>query len=190
VGPPVSEAQILAVIPESFSGKEKFMKFYLYHNGGKLNGFVYRDRIISDPENDLSRVEVEKFFFIPNDPDQVFPPLRSISKVLRQRSSAYAELIANGDPDLQPFLSSNYPIAADASDNTFWLEVPSGRIRRLEWERCKEGPRPIVPSFIPIARSFQAFVENFKFDPDAELRLKEFLAIVERRAEKGPTGYK
>ncbi len=53
VGPPVSEEQILAVIPEAFFGKEEFVRFYLHLNGGRLKGLVYRDHAPSDPENNL-----------------------------------------------------------------------------------------------------------------------------------------
>lgn len=182
-GPLISEEQVLATIPQLFHGKEDFCKFYLHHNGGRLKGLVYRNRIVSDPESDLSRVEIESLFFIPRDPNETVPRLRSVLKVLQQRSAAYGGLSAKGYPNLQTFFDSNYPIGTDASDNTFWLEIPSGQIRCFQWERYEEGPAPIASSFIE-------FVHNFELDENADQRLKNLLANVEKRTKRGPTGYK
>lgn len=178
VGPPVSEEQIVSAIPEMFNGKEEFIRFYLCHNGGKLTKFVYRDRVASDPESKIDRVQVESVFFIPRDQDETVPRLRSIVKVLKQRSAAYGGLSAKGYPNLQVFFDSNYPIGTDASDNTFWLEIPSGRIRYFQWECYEEGPQPIASSFVE-------FVRNFEVDPNAEQRLRDFMAIVGKRGAGG-----
>jgi len=182
-GPPVSEEQILSVVPEVFSGKGEFIKFYLCHNGGKLNKFVYRKCEAPDPESNISQVQIDSLFFIPRDPDETVPSLRSVLKVLKQRSAAYGGLSAKGYPNLQLFFDVSYPIATDASDNTFWLEVPSGQICYFGWEHYEEGP-------VPIASSFMEFVSNLQFDPNAERRLKDLLMSVKRRTEKGPTEYK
>jgi hypothetical protein len=146
VGPQISEAEIDAVFPEPFSGKDDFVQFYLRYNGGsrtELGGTVY----CGNPEHRVSRdhlekMKVEGFFSIHDSAEEKVLGFQPMLGCHATRSRTFA-----GMPEMKTFLEKHMPVAFDHSGNYLWIDLQSGYIRFLDWEAYREGPVEIAPSF-------------------------------------------
>src|SRR5215471_12563663 len=68
IGPPITERELNTVIPQYFDGKERFVAFYLRHNGVsfKHGAYLYRDTFYPVTSGDDNSMAIESFFFIPH----------------------------------------------------------------------------------------------------------------------------
>jgi hypothetical protein len=146
VGPQISEAEIDAVFPEPFPGKEDLVQFYLHYNGGsrtELGGTVH----CGNPEHRVSRdhlekMKVEGFFSIHGNAEEKVLGFQSMLKHHALMTRVFA-----GIPEVKAFLEKNMPIAFEHSGRGLWIDKRSGRVRFMDLESYREGPVEIAPSF-------------------------------------------
>jgi hypothetical protein len=153
VGPQISEAEIDAVFPEPFPGKDDLVQFYLHYNGG---GRTEQCCVIhcGNPEhrasrNHLEKMKIEGFFSISSNPEERMLPFAPMRRCHATRLRIFAEY-----PAMKTFLEKHIPIAFDHSGDECWIDTQDGRIEYIPWDTWKEGP-------IEIASSFREFVLKF-----------------------------
>jgi hypothetical protein len=159
-GEPVTKSQIDSTIPEEFSGKGDFVRFYMQHNGGSFNNltYFYRDTFREVGQRDQNLMCVFNFLRIPGDGVSDTNYRLSIP-ALREAFNK-----ASTDVKIRRFLKSHIPIAGNGSGDYFWIEIPSGRIQLLDHESVGEG----LLQPIEIAPTFLDFVSNFRVEPREE----------------------
>lgn len=153
VGPEVSEADILALFPNPFPGREQLVGFFLRHNGGSRDpqGCIIH---CGNPahkvgRDHLEKIRIECFMSISLRPEERMLPF---APMLRRRASllqTFAEI-----PEMVAFLESHMPVAADHCGNDCWISLNTGCIQYVLWDSWKEGP-------IEIAASFSEFVTRY-----------------------------
>lgn len=131
LGPPITESQITSVIPDSFAGKEDFVRFYLRHNGGYFEGGAIFPSDKFYLAGDHPSAEVEEFFFIPRHIGEKASEFLSSVRLHELRAQWYG--------DLNTFIETHFPFAGDGSYNDYWIEIPTGRIKYTRWESFREG---------------------------------------------------
>lgn len=153
VGPLISEAQIRAVFPESFPGKEDLVQFYLRYNGGSRSpkGCIMHCAAAAHrvPRSELGRLNVEGFQSIPINPEDRMLPFANM--LLRHAAMAriYSQI-----PEMRAFLDEHIGIALDHSGRDLCISRRTGRIFFIDWDEYKEGP-------LEIAASFREFVQRY-----------------------------
>jgi SMI1 / KNR4 family (SUKH-1) len=146
VGPPVSEAEIVALFPVPFPGRNDLVQFYSNTNGGSRTpqGCLIH---CGNPAHKTSRdrlheIRIEGFFSISRDAaDKMLP----FAPMLRHYASAVTTF--GQIPEVKVFLAHHKPIAFDHSGNDIWIDLESGYVRFVDWDTYKEGPIEIAPSF-------------------------------------------
>ena len=153
LGPPVSEAEILAVFPVPFWGREDLVQFYLHNNGGSRTstGGAYA---CGNPEhrvsrNHLEKMRVEGFFSIQRSVEERVPALRPMLKYHALMSDRLKH-----NPEMKLFLENHMPVAFDHSGNDIWIDFRDGGFHFMDWQAYREGP-------VKIALSFREFVDKF-----------------------------
>lgn len=153
VGPPVSEADIHAVIPGSFPGKDDLVQFYLRCNGGSRTpqGCLMH---CGDPAHRVSRDHLEKlnlegFRSINVDVEDRMLPFANLLRHHRTMAGIYGSV-----PEMRDFLESHLAIAFDHSGNDLCVNLQDGRIVFMDWKVYKEGA-------VGVAGGFRAFVLKF-----------------------------
>jgi len=153
VGPLISEAEICAVFPERFAGRDDLVQFYLRYNGGSRSpkGCIMHcgspaHRI---PRNELEKLNLEGFRSIPLVADNRMPPFANMLLHHATMARIYLQI-----PEMKTFLDEHIAIAFDHSGRDLCVSRQSGRIFFMDWTAYKEGP-------LRIASSFREFVERF-----------------------------
>lgn len=110
----VSEKFINEILPHEFNGKDKFIEFYKKHNG-----ICFPD----SAEIKLSKDSVKKEYGLEI---EFFYNLERINKYREstKQHSIEAELVTE----------THFPFGSDASGNDYWLEIPTGIIKYIDWE--------------------------------------------------------
>jgi hypothetical protein len=136
VGPQTSEAEIDAVFPNKFPGREALVQFYLRHNGGSRteNGCLIH---CGNPEHRVSRdhlekIEIEGFFSISRSAEERVLPFKSMLRSRASRMQTFAEV-----PQMKDFLEKHLPIAFDHCGDDCWVDLQSGRIDYVLWRSWK-----------------------------------------------------
>ena len=146
VGPPVAEAEVVAIFPNPFPGRDDLIQFFVCQNGGsrtELGGTVY----CGSPEHRVSRdhlekIRIEGFFCITSNPEERILGFRSMLACRATQLRTF-----NGVPEMKAFFERNMPIAYDHSGNYLLIDLQSGSIRFLGLEAYRDGPVEIAPSF-------------------------------------------
>jgi hypothetical protein len=156
VGPPVSEAEIVALFSVPFPGRDDLVQFYSNVNGGSRTpqGCLIH---CGNPAHKVSRdrlneIRIEGFFSISRDAtDKMLP----FAPMLGQYASTLTTF--GQSPEVKTFLEHHKPVAFDHSGNDIWIDLESGRLRFMDWDAYEDGP-------VEIASSFQEFVTRFWVD--------------------------
>lgn len=162
VGPPVSEAEIVALFPVPFPGRDDLVQFYSNTNGGSRTpeGCLIHcgnpaHRVSRDRLNEL---RIEGFFSISRDAaDKMLP----FAPMLGQHASA---MTFGQIPEVKAFVEHHKPLAFDHSGNDIWIDLENGHLRFMDWDTYEDGP-------VEIASSFKEFVTRFWVDavlPESE----------------------
>jgi hypothetical protein len=146
VGPPISRAEIDAVFPEAFPGKEDLVRFYLRYNGGSRTpqGCIMH---CGNPAHrltrkQLDRLNLEGFRSIPLVAGDRMLPFANLLSHHATNARIYAQI-----PEMKAFLEEHMEIAFDHTGNDLCLSRRSGRILFMDWTTYKEGPAEVASSF-------------------------------------------
>jgi len=161
VGPQLSRAEIEAVIPNPFPGKEDLVQFYLRFNGGSRTpqgGVIH----CGNPAHQVSRdnlgiLRIEGFLSIVSNPEDRMLPFRPMLRSHAFDLHTYAAI-----PKMMDFFRQHIPIAFEHSGNYCYIDLQNGCVPLLIRDEWKEGP-------IEIAPSFREFVSKFWNIPPAGL---------------------
>lgn len=153
VGPPVSEAEIVALFPVPFPGRDDLVQFYLNNNGGSRSdtgGTFYcgiqAHRVSRD---NFANMRLEGFFSLSLFSEERVLGVRSMQRYHASRLGTFS-----GVPGVKAFLEHHKPLAFDHSGNDIWIDLESGYLRFMDWDTSADGP-------VKIASSFQEFVTRF-----------------------------
>jgi hypothetical protein len=153
VGPPVSEAEIVALFPVPFPGRDDVVQFYSNTNGGsrgETGGTFYcgtqAHRVSRD---NFANMRLEGFFSLPRFSGERVVGVRSMQRYQASRLRTFS-----GVPEVKAFLERHKPIAFDHSGNDIWIDLQSGCVRFMDWDAYEDGP-------VEIASSFREFVTKF-----------------------------
>jgi hypothetical protein len=153
VGPLISEAEIHAVFPESFPGKDHLIQFYLRYNGGSRSpkGCIMHCASPAHrvPRNELEKLNLEGFRSIPIRPDDHMRPFANMLIHHETMARIYLNI-----PEMKAFLDEHMGIAFDHNGRDLCISRQSGRILFMDWTAYKEGP-------VEIASSFRELVQRF-----------------------------
>jgi len=85
----LSEEQIKNILPFDFKGKDDFVKFYHWKNGGYFSkgAYFYRDIFFDVSKERFKTLSVESFYFIPQFLNEKSSILRSILEVWELRKN-------------------------------------------------------------------------------------------------------
>ena len=150
---PVSEADINRAVPEKFLGKDDFVEFYVKRNGGMFKGeaYFYRDTFHRVPRGKVNSMPISCFFPIPLSMKDADNPPVTIASMKAASLKGYGRF-----REMKEFLKTHIPIADDGGGDSYWIEVPTGRICYIKMEYVGAGPINIIE----IAPTFAEFVSN------------------------------
>lgn len=153
VGPLVSRAEINAVFPEFFPGREELVEFYLRFNGGSRTpqGCIM---FCANPEHETPRDQFDKlnvagFRSIPFDANSRMLPFANMVSHHATMATIYSEI-----PEINAFLRDHMEIAFDHSGRDLCINRQNGKMFFMDWESYSEGP-------VEVASSFSEFVVKF-----------------------------
>jgi hypothetical protein len=153
VGPVVSEAEIRAVFPEPFPGRDDLIQFYLRYNGGSRSskGCIMHCGSPAHcvPRNELENLNLEGFRSIPMNADDRMLPFANMLAHHATMAGIYSQI-----PEMKAFLDQHMEIAFDHSGRDLCISGESGRVFFMDWTAYKKGP-------VEVASSFREFVERF-----------------------------
>jgi hypothetical protein len=153
VGPLISSAEVSAVFPESFPGKDDLVQFYLRFNGGSRTpqGCVIscanRSHLVSRYE--LEKLNLEGFRSIPLIAAGRMIPFANMLMHHATMARIYLQV-----PAMKAFLQEHMEIAFDHSGRDLCISRENGRIFFMDWDEYAEGP-------VEVASTFREFVEKF-----------------------------
>lgn len=153
VGPLVSRAEIEAVFPEPFPGREDLVEFYLRFNGGSRTpqGCVIH---CGNPDHQVSRdqlgnLNVEGFRSISPGANERMLPFANLQMHHATMMRIYSQV-----PEAREFLENHLEIAFDHCGNDLCIDLQDGRLVFMSWESYTKGPVEVSPSFREFILSF------------------------------------
>lgn len=146
VGPRVSEADIDAIFPGSFPGKEDLVQFYLRYNGGSRTerGCLMHcgNTAHKVSRHELEKMEVEGFMSVSRDSQDRMLPFRPILRRHATMLAMFSEIAATKE-----FCEQNIPFAFAHNGEDICINLNDGSVRYMDWENYREGAVAISPSF-------------------------------------------
>jgi len=127
----VTKEQIESVISQDFKGKEDFIRFYLRYDGVFFNegAVISTEPFQKDDEEEYYELEIEFIYSMKH--------LTEMWRAIKERS-----------PEAEKFVEKHIPFARDAAGNDFFIEIPTGEIKKISWEYdIEEGLIWVAPNF-------------------------------------------
>ena len=139
-------------IISTFPGKQDFVDFYLAHNGGIFteNALLYTDDFYENPA-DYRLLEVDGFLHIPLPNDEEGESFTYSIEKERKRRTGHSD-------KFDEFVSCHIPFANDAGDNTYWINIETGKVKFMEYEYMGYD----ADKAITVAHSFYDFCKRLR----------------------------
>ncbi|EBG2397015.1 SMI1/KNR4 family protein [Salmonella enterica subsp. enterica] len=137
----ITEEEINNILPGYFNGKDFFIEFYTFNNGGYFSegACFYRDVFYEIKPNDYNRIGVESFYYISKKIEDDGSPLSSSLKVKALTYKNY--------PELRAFLGKHFPFAGDSGSGDYWIDIVSGEIKYVRLESLPLQIVTVAPTF-------------------------------------------
>lgn len=136
----INEKTIIDVIPPKFQGRTDFVEFYLY-----LNGIFFPDSADITTNYFINPIDGEEYYYTLS--VDYFYDIDSIKKYQLTLKESFCK----------EFIEDHFIFARNPSGNEFFIEIPSGKIKYVDWEEW--GTTEAV---IDVANNFKEFCDRLE----------------------------